>query len=181
MKQWTEFLVEDSLIPAEQLSTVRLCWHTRQPDRSRHQGYHCYRAMGRIADMLGHSKDAKSYANISSSYIKLWQDYAISHDASHTKLAYQDDASWGTLYNLLADRLLDLNLVPHAVYKIQDAWYPRVQRSTVYRSTRGTSGQRRIGRCSLRLPRMIRYAEALFIDLLYKFIDDDKTDARLRI
>lgn len=177
MKQWTEFLVEDSLIPAEQLSTDDFAGTLANQTNLAIKGISAIAAMGKIADMLGRNKDAKSYANISSSYIKNWQEFAISHDASHTKLAYQTDASWGTLYNLLADRLLNLNLVPHAVYKIQDAWYPRVQEKYGVPLDSRHKWTKTDWEMFAAAASDDAATQKLFIDLLYSFISAGKTDA----
>ncbi|CCF48728.1 hypothetical protein NDA11_007682 [Ustilago hordei] len=177
MKQWSEFLVEDSLIPAEQLSTDDFAGTLANQTDLAIKGISAIAAMGRIADILGHNKDAKFYANISSTYIKLWQDYAISHDASHTKLAYQADSSWGTLYNLLADRLLNLNLVPHAVYKIQDGWYPRVQEKYGVPLDSRHKWTKTDWEMFAAAASDDPATHKLFIDLLYAFIRDGKTDA----
>jgi hypothetical protein len=50
--------------------------------------------------------DAKHYRNISETYISKWQDYGISRDGSHAKLAYDWYGSWTTLYSLYADAVL---------------------------------------------------------------------------
>ena len=39
----------------------------------------------------------------------------MSRDKSHAKVAYDWYGSWSTLYNLYADKLLRLNLVPSSV------------------------------------------------------------------
>ena len=177
MKQWTQFLIDDSLIPAEQLSTDDFAGTLANQTDLAIKGITAISAMGKIADLLGYSKDAKSYANISSSYIKKWQEYAISHDASHTKLAYQTDASWGTVYNLLADRLLDLNLVPEAVYKIQDAWYPRVQEKYGVPLDSRHKWTKTDWEMFAAAASDNPATHKLFIELLYRFIKDGKTDA----
>lgn len=75
--------------------------------------------MGYIATLIGQTSDARNYENVSQSYITLWQKYAVDSTRTHTKLAYQDDESWGTLYNLFGDRLLNLRLVPKSIYDLQ--------------------------------------------------------------
>jgi hypothetical protein len=50
--------------------------------------------------------DAKHYLNISESYIEKWQEYGISRDGGHAKLAYDWYGSWTTLYSLYADAVL---------------------------------------------------------------------------
>ncbi|CAO1620100.1 unnamed protein product [Parajaminaea phylloscopi] len=126
MQQWAEFLVEDSLVPASQLSTDDFAGVLANQTNLALKGIEGIAAMGVIADWIGESKNASYYANVSSTYIQKWQKYAIAKKGTHTKLAYQDEDSWGTLYNLFGDRLLNLKLVPKSIYDLQDSWYPKV-------------------------------------------------------
>lgn len=50
--------------------------------------------------------DARHYRNISETYIEKWQEYGISRDGGHAKLAYDWYGSWTTLYSLYADAVL---------------------------------------------------------------------------
>ncbi|TPX15116.1 uncharacterized protein E0L32_004674 [Thyridium curvatum] len=105
-KQWTGYLVEYSLVPEWQLSTDDFAgWLAYQTNLAL-KGIIGVRAMSEIADILGKTEDAKHYLNISETYIEKWQEYGISRDGSHAKLAYDWYGSWTTLYNLYADSLL---------------------------------------------------------------------------
>src|SRR3569833_3091656 len=105
-KQWTGYLVRESLIPRWQLSTDDFAgWLAYQTNLAL-KGIIGIRAMSEIADILGEEEDAKYYRNISETYISKWQDYGISRDGTHAKLAYDWYGSWTTLYNLYADSLL---------------------------------------------------------------------------
>lgn len=126
MQQWAEFLIEDSLVPASQLSTDDFAGVLANQTNLALKGIEGIAAIGVIADLLGESKNASHYANVSTTYIKKWQKYAVAKAGTHTKLAYQDEKSWGTLYNLFGDRLLNLKLVPKSIYELQDKWYPKV-------------------------------------------------------
>jgi hypothetical protein len=64
------------------------------------------KAFSEIADLLDRSGDAKHYRNISETYIKKWEEFGISRDGSHAKLAYDWYGSWTTLYSLYADAIL---------------------------------------------------------------------------
>ena len=48
--------------------------------------------------------------NISEVYISKWEEFGISRDGSHAKLAYDWYGSWTTLYNLFSDALLCFHL-----------------------------------------------------------------------
>ena len=126
LQQWASFLIDDSLVPASQLSTDDFAGVLANQSNLAVKGIAGISSMGYISDMLGKTADAKNYHNISLSYAQLFAGYAISKNGSHIKLAYQDDSSWGTLYNLFFDRLLNLRVFPKKIYSILDAWYPQV-------------------------------------------------------
>jgi hypothetical protein len=71
-----------------------------------HAGIVGIKAFSEIADLLDRPGDAKHYRNISETYIKKWQEYGISRDGTHAKLAYDWYGSWTTLYSLYADAVL---------------------------------------------------------------------------
>lgn len=52
----------------------------------------------------------KPIQNISETYVSKWEEFGISRDGSHAKLAYDWYGSWTTLYNLYADALLCFHL-----------------------------------------------------------------------
>ena len=109
--------------------------------------------MSEISELVGERAEAKFYRNVSEHYIKQWQEeFAVSRDGTHAKLAYTWFGSWTTLYNLFADSLLcfhlpsaavDLNdgtpqkpiqnpaskttFVSEKIYKLQSDWYHNVR------------------------------------------------------
>ncbi|PVH84784.1 DUF1793-domain-containing protein [Cadophora sp. DSE1049] len=152
-KQWTGYLVREALIPANQLSTDDFAgWLANQTNLAL-KGIIGIRAMSEISELVGETKDAKFYRNISEVYIKRWEEeFAISRDGTHAKLAYTWYGSWTTLYNLFADSLLCFHLpssskveiakgqkslrepmtsktafVTEKIYKIQSDWYHNVR------------------------------------------------------
>ncbi|KDN52653.1 DUF1793-domain-containing protein [Tilletiaria anomala UBC 951] len=177
MQQWASFLISDSLVPAEQLSTDDFAGTLANQTDLAIKGIEGISAMGYIADLIGQTDDANSYHNTSLSYVKLWANYSISHDGSHLKLAYQADSSWGTLYNLYFDRLLNLRLVPKSIYNILDNWYPTVA---------GQYGVPLDSRHTWAKTDWQMFAAAtaakkstrdLFINKLYKFVSNGRTDS----
>jgi len=152
-KQWTGYLVREALIPAGQLSTDDFAgWLANQTNLAL-KGIIGIRAMSEISELVGETADAKYYRNISEAYVKQWQEeFAISRDGTHAKLAYTWFGSWTTLYNLFADSLLCFHLpsssshnrdegqrpildvspsktafVGEKIYKIQSDWYHNVR------------------------------------------------------
>jgi hypothetical protein len=153
-KQWTGYLVREALIPSNQLSTDDFAgWLANQTNLAL-KGIIGIRAMAEISELVGETADAKYYRNVSEKYIKTWQEeFAVSRDGTHAKLAYTWFGSWTTLYNLFADSLLCFHLpssalgsndglaqkplgdsgvsktafVGEKIYKIQSDWYHNVR------------------------------------------------------
>ncbi len=177
LQQWAEFLIEDSLVPTTQLSTDDFAGVLANQTNLALKGILGIASIGHIAEQIGRSSDAQRYANISQSYISKWADYALSKDKSHIKLAYQDDKSWGTLYNLYFDKLLNLRLVPRSIYDTLDKWYPSqfeeygLPLDSRHNWTK-SDWQMFAAACSASSkPR------SLLIERLYSFIEDGKTDS----
>ncbi|KAF2175656.1 DUF1793-domain-containing protein [Zopfia rhizophila CBS 207.26] len=105
-KKWTGYLVEYSLEPHNQLCTDDFAgWLALQTNLAL-KGIIGIKAMSELADLLDRTGDADNYRNISDTYIAKWQDFGISRDGSHAKLAYDWYGSWTTLYSLYADAVL---------------------------------------------------------------------------
>jgi len=154
-KQWTGYLVRESLIPANQLCTDDFAgWLANQTNLAL-KGVIGIKAMSEIASILDKKDEAKLYSSIAEEYIDKWQELALSRDGTHAKLAYTWYGSWTTLYNIYADSLLCFRVprgetttltaasgspqavldrpakprtgfVPPDVYKLESNWYHAV-------------------------------------------------------
>ncbi|KAL8684714.1 MAG: hypothetical protein Q9218_008172, partial [Villophora microphyllina] len=109
-KQWTNYLVDLTLEPEHQLSTDDFAGPLELQTNLALKGILGIKAMSQIAEAVDNMEDAKYYRNISETYIKKWEEFGISCDGSHAKLAYHWYGSWTTLYNLYADTLLCFHL-----------------------------------------------------------------------
>ncbi|KAK2625981.1 hypothetical protein QTJ16_004243 [Diplocarpon rosae] len=136
LKQWTAYLVDEALIPANQLSTDDFQGQLANQTNLALKGIIAIEAMSVIAQKTGHLADQKMYSGIALDYIARWQKLAVVTTATppHTSLAYQDQTSHGLLYNLYADALLGLDLVPKAIYDMQSAFYPTVAQTVMHRA-----------------------------------------------
>ncbi|KAJ7145357.1 hypothetical protein C8R43DRAFT_1130032 [Mycena crocata] len=123
LEQWTEFLITDSLIPEDQLSTDDFAGHLANQTNLAIKGIIGIAAMGKIEERLGDTAKAANYSAIATRYVQQWQNLSRSTTGAHLTLAYNNAGSWGLSYNLYADRLLKLNLFPQSVYDMQTAWY----------------------------------------------------------
>lgn len=129
LKQWAEYLVEDSLLPAEQLSTDDFAGHLANQTNLALKGIIGLEAMSQMSKLIGQTADAANYTKISHDYLTKWQDLGINKadNPKHATLTYNNMSTHGLLYNLYNDKLLDLNFVPQEVYDIQSNFYPTVK------------------------------------------------------
>lgn len=129
LKQWAEYLVEDSLYPDEQLSTDDFAGHLANQTNLALKGIIGIEAMSQISKLIGRNDDAQRFTEISHDYITKWQALSINTVANppHTMLNYGNTTTWSLLYNLYNDRLLNTNLVPQNVYDIQSEFYRTVK------------------------------------------------------
>ncbi|KAJ5386597.1 hypothetical protein N7509_009138 [Penicillium cosmopolitanum] len=139
-KQWTGYLVEFSLEPANQLSTDDFAgWLALQTNLAL-KGIVGINAMSKLAELTGHDSDAKYFKDTADKYIAKWEEYGMSRDNTHAKLAYDWYGSWTTIYNLYADAQLCFHLegtnlssnesagfVPRHIYQKQSIWYHYVR------------------------------------------------------
>lgn len=79
--------------------------------------------------------------DIADKYIAKWEEFGMSRDGTHAKLAYDWYGSWTTIYNLYADAQLCFHLegtgssskdeshgfVPRHIYQKQSVWYHYVR------------------------------------------------------
>ncbi|KAI1819556.1 glutaminase GtaA [Xylaria intraflava] len=130
LQKWAGYLVNESLIPANQISTDDFAGSLANQTNLAIKGIIGLRAMSEISDKTGHADDASMYLDIANSYIDKWQGYGINKAANppHTTLSYGDADSHGLLYNLYANSLLgfDSDFVPQSVYDMQSDFYPTV-------------------------------------------------------
>jgi hypothetical protein len=109
-KQWTQYLLDYSLRPHNQLSTDDFAgWLALQTNLAL-KGIIGIQAMSGLADIAGYVEDVRYYDNASRVYIEKWEEYGISRDGTHAKVSYDWYGSWTTTYNLYADALLCFHL-----------------------------------------------------------------------
>lgn len=154
--QWSGYLVEYSLYPANQLCTDDFAGWLPLMTNLALKGIVGLKAMSELAELVGEVEDAKYYRNISEAYIKEWEVQGMSRDGGRAKLSYDWYGSWTTLYSLYADAVLCFhpsldstqssigmahispqepllpsskdkhNFIPDHIYTAQSRWYETV-------------------------------------------------------
>lgn len=128
LDQWTQYLIEEALIPADQISTDDFAGSLVNQTNLALKGIIGIQAMAAIANATGNTAVGTNYTKIASSYLTQWQTLGIAYDAKppHTTLGYGLNDTHGLLYNLYADKELALNFVPQGIYDMQSTFYPTV-------------------------------------------------------
>ncbi|EME49235.1 hypothetical protein DOTSEDRAFT_58479 [Dothistroma septosporum NZE10] len=126
LKQWTGYLVDEALIPANQISTDDFAGSAANQTNLAIKGIIGIEAMAQIANRTGNIADGQNYTRIAHDYITKWQKLGINYNANppHTTFKYGNASSYSLLYNLYSDRELGLQLVPQSVYDMQSNFYP---------------------------------------------------------
>ncbi|KKK18479.1 glutaminase GtaA, partial [Aspergillus rambellii] len=129
LRQWTNYLVDDALYPANQISTDDFAGPLANQTNLALKGIIGIEAMSVIGNMTTNTADANNLTNYAHDYITNWQTLGIARntDYPHATLSYGSNDSHGLLYNLYTDRELGLNLVPQSVYDMQSAFYPTIK------------------------------------------------------
>ncbi|AEO64520.1 uncharacterized protein THITE_2110742 [Thermothielavioides terrestris NRRL 8126] len=125
LSQWAQFLVEESLIPASQLSTDDFAGTLANQTNLAIKGIIGLKAMSHIAQLTNNDDQ---FGAIADNYLKGWKQLGINSQANppHTTLSYGNDDSHGLLYNIYADKLLNLNFVDQSIFDMQSNFYPTV-------------------------------------------------------
>ncbi|KAJ4311479.1 hypothetical protein N0V94_007920 [Neodidymelliopsis sp. IMI 364377] len=128
--QRAEYLIQNSLYPAEQLSTDDFAGHLANQTNLALKGIIGIEAMSHISQLIGEDADAQNYTTIAHDYISKWQSPAVNvvDSPPHAILNYGNATTWGLLYNLYNDKPFNTNLVPQEVYDIQSSFYPTVKK-----------------------------------------------------
>lgn len=96
LSQWAQYLVSDSLIPANQASTDDFEGPLANQTNLAIKGIVGIQAMSVIANLTGNTADASNYSSIASDYITQWIEFANDTNAElpHTTLNYGNSSTW---------------------------------------------------------------------------------------
>lgn len=127
LTRWAEFLRAKGLDPENQLTTDDFAGHSAHNANLSVKAIVALGAYARLAEMLGKADVAASYGALARQMADQWMKLA--DDGDHYRLTFDQPGTWSQKYNLVWDRLLELNLFPAEVARREIAYYLTRQNS----------------------------------------------------
>ena len=121
LSRWAAYLRQKGLDPENQLSTDDFMGHLAHNTNLSLKAILALGAYAKLCQATGHAAEAKAYRETAQEFARRWVQ--IADDGDHFRLAFDVPGSWSQKYNLVWDRLLDLNLFPPDVARKEIAFY----------------------------------------------------------
>ena len=125
ISKWAEYLRENGLDPENQLCTDDFAGHLAHNTNLSVKAIIALGCYSRLCGMSGKPEEARAYWKTASEFASLWKSMAAEGD--HYKLAFNNSSSWSQKYNLVWDRLLQLNLFDPSIAKQEISFYKTKQ------------------------------------------------------
>jgi hypothetical protein len=119
--QWAKYLEQFGLDPEEQLCTDDFKGRLAHNANLSVKAIVALGAYGDMARMHGDTAAAQRYMSMARADAKHWVE--ADTDGDHFKLAFDKPNTWGQNYNMVWDRILNLNLFPPQVREKQIAFF----------------------------------------------------------
>lgn len=118
---WTNYLVENGLDPDNQLCTDDFAGHFAHNVNLSVKAIMGIASYGYLADMLGKKDIAEEYTSKAKEMAQEW--IKMADDGDHFRLTFDKPGTWSQKYNLIWNKILNLNIFPDDVAQKEIAYY----------------------------------------------------------
>jgi len=125
LEQWANYLKDVGWDPGEQLCTDDFTGPMPHNANLSVKAICALGAFGKLCEMRGDPDGARRWHDLARDWVDLWVDAA--YDRGHYRLAFDQPNTWSQKYNLVWDRLLELDLFPSNVLREEMDYYFTVQ------------------------------------------------------
>jgi hypothetical protein len=123
--QWASYLLEKGLDPEHQLCTDDFAGHLARNVNLSLKAILAVAAFGWLCDQRGLTDEAVRFHAEAERMAREW--IAMADDGDHFRLTFDGPGTWSQKYNLIWDRLLNLNLFPDEIARQEIAHYKTKQ------------------------------------------------------
>lgn len=121
LSRWANYLREKGLNPENQLCTDDFAGHLAQNVNLSLKAILALAAYAWLSEVSGKKDEASRYQQVAQEMAARWLEMA--DDRDHYRLTFDKAGTWSQKYNLVWDRLLDLNLFPPEVARKEVDYY----------------------------------------------------------
>lgn len=118
---WANYLIENGLDPENQLCTDDFAGHLAHNVNLSAKAIMAIAGYGEMARMLGKESIASQYIETARRLAVKWEQMAF--DGDHYRLAFDKPGTWSQKYNIVWDKVFDMNIFPQKVFDTEIPYY----------------------------------------------------------